>query len=192
MDMTQLRASHPGLYAQIFEAGAEAERDRVETHLRLARAAGSEGLAYYPITQGQDVASALPMYRRHASKSDATAAAFVRECENQRLTNPASSKDPEGAAADALLAKIGRARGGTTSGPQDFGDLVADAMGLPPPRAEGGGVDTRDNLDLVADAMGLPPPKAKAKQPSADRDLGDRVVESYGRMYPTRTLGGSR
>jgi signal peptide peptidase SppA len=61
MDMTkdQLKAENPGLYKEIFEAGVNAERDRVTAHLNMGEPAGAMEAAIKHIKDGDEFTSAI-------------------------------------------------------------------------------------------------------------------------------------
>jgi len=76
MDLTELRASHPGLYERAVQEGIAQENARVLEHLRLATACG--GSPIRAVEQGWSAAEALPYYRGCAAKDDERASAFLR------------------------------------------------------------------------------------------------------------------
>jgi len=76
MDLTELRASHPGLYEQAVQQGIAQENARVCEHLKLA--AGCGGSPIRAVEQGWSAAEALPYYRGCAAKDDERASAFLR------------------------------------------------------------------------------------------------------------------
>lgn len=89
MDLTAFRIQNPGLYQQAVEAGAEAERDRCAGLALLAEAGGvSPSTLRSDVERGATVAEAAPRYRRVASNSDATSAAFVRACARLGIADP--------------------------------------------------------------------------------------------------------
>jgi hypothetical protein len=123
MDLTEFRATYPGLYDEAMEAGRETDRRRVEQLFALAEAAGSLQMARRPIENGSSVQDALPQLRSFASKDDARAAAFMRKLDELGLATRESG-EPDLQTAQRLAAVL---RGGARGG-RDAGDIVADLM----------------------------------------------------------------
>lgn len=121
MDLTELRASSPGIYEAAVEEGTARERERVCVHLKLAAAAGASPLR--AIEQGWTAEEALPRYREVASKANETASAFLKTVSALGL-NGGTGAGERGltAAARKLAASMGR---GVPVGSMDAGDIVA-------------------------------------------------------------------
>jgi len=107
MDLTELRAEHPGLYEQAVAAGIDQERERVSLHLKLASAAGASPLR--AIEQGWSAVEALPNYRTQASKSDERASAFLSTVAALGLEGEQPGGSMTGAA-KRLAASMGQGR----------------------------------------------------------------------------------
>lgn len=110
MDMTELRAQHPGLYDRIYAKGVDDERRRCADHIELAESAGAPALARKSIEDGLTLSEAVPTYRKAAGHSDETAARFMRKVE-------------------ALApARMGTAQKAKSSLMQDAADIVASIV----------------------------------------------------------------
>lgn len=168
MDRFTLRSAHPGLHAEIYDEGFVAGRELASQHNKCARAAGSPMLADRAIQNGWTIAEALPHYREHAGRSDATATALAKALDDLGLSaSGAPTTGDDLATANRLIAKM---RGsGSTGAPSgsgrgvlDYSDLVANAMNLPQP--------------------GQTPPASSAAATSAPLDNTDRVARAmFGR-----------
>jgi hypothetical protein len=162
VDLVTFRATYPGLYQEAFDAGRDAELDRVAAHLDLARAASTT--PDKGILNGAEPRAMLDFYRVSASSSDERSVAFVRVCQDLGLMprQPGASPAPS-----VRSGSTGRSGGPT----RDLGDRMADAMGLPP-----------DPLGEPA----LPPSPASTALPrtlpqsSEPRDRGDRLCDALG------------
>jgi hypothetical protein len=121
MDLTTLRANHPELYRQAFDAGVAAERGRVVAHLDLGRASGIS--ADRAIRSGASVIAWMPEYRAAASCSNQNSRDFMRVSE--RIADGLVGDRPQGQGAssatpderqpdlgDRIVAEMERMRGG--------------------------------------------------------------------------------
>jgi ClpP class serine protease len=128
MTEAELRAQHPELFAAVFNKGKEqgltegrtegtaAERKRVSAHLKMAKATGATDIAHAAISDGKSVLDedVHADYSAAAMNRNAIAARQV-EAETVEVAT-------QGTKAPSVVTK-------------DIGDLMADAMGLPPVRA---------------------------------------------------------
>ncbi|RLI84237.1 MAG: hypothetical protein DRP01_08285 [Archaeoglobales archaeon] len=111
MDIKTLRESHPEVYAEVFDLGATAERDRVEAHLVMGEASGDLKTAHTAIADGSVMTEKL--------RSQYLAAGL-----NRRDIEARQADDPEVAAGDGAAAPIGEADG------EKVAAVVAEALGL--------------------------------------------------------------
>lgn len=77
MDLKELKAQHPALYAEAAEIGAKEERDRVDAHLTLGKASGDMATALSAIADGSGVTAGIQAKHMAAAmnkrdKADAT------------------------------------------------------------------------------------------------------------------------
>lgn len=59
MDINQLKAEHPSVYAEAVKIGASQERERVEAHITLGEAAGDTALALENIKSGAELTTSI-------------------------------------------------------------------------------------------------------------------------------------
>lgn len=59
MDINQLKAEHPALFAEAVKIGADSERGRVEAHITMGEAAGDTKMALENIKAGADLTPAI-------------------------------------------------------------------------------------------------------------------------------------
>ena len=74
MDINQLKAEHPALFAEAVKIGADSERGRVEAHITMGEAAGDTALALENIKSGVELTPAINA-KYMASSMNATAVA---------------------------------------------------------------------------------------------------------------------
>lgn len=107
MDLNELKASHPDVYAAAVAEGTTAERDRVTAHLTLGEASGAMKTAVAAVTDGSGMTATLQAQYMAAgmNRGDLDAAG-----------------DDDAAAAAATAAAKAKAEG------PDAGDAVADSV----------------------------------------------------------------
>lgn len=117
MTEDELREKHPELYAAVLGKGEAKERKRVNAHLKMGKSHDAMDVAMSAIASGASVLD-------EEVHADYMSAAKNRKAQNDRQA--------------------------------DSDDAGVALGGVKPPAGDGG----KDNSDLVAAAMGLPPPKA--------------------------------
>lgn len=123
MDLTEFRANHPGLYEQAIAEGATQEAKMALVHLELALAAGAPAKALRAIQNGWTAEEALPALRECASKTDATAAAFLHKVQALGLDGGAR---PHGGSLTSDARRLAASMGRSASvGSMDAADIVA-------------------------------------------------------------------
>jgi hypothetical protein len=130
VNLAALRAAHPQACAEL----AAEERNRVLTHQQIGKAIDAPAIASEAIRFGKSVAATLPIYERAAAQHGTTSALkHVLDCleiDATALAQSAAGQSAQGDFGDLVAAEFDRQRGKA----RDNGDLVAAAMGLPPPR----------------------------------------------------------
>ncbi len=108
MDLNQLKAEHPALFAEAVSAGVTQERERVEAHLTLAEASGDMKLAVSCINEGKDLTPAVSALHMAASIKKGAIDARAEETEGD-LDTEASDDDAtnEDALAQAVADNLG-------------------------------------------------------------------------------------
>jgi len=96
MDLTELKANHPDVYAAAVAEGVNQERDRVSAHLELGTASGDIETAHAAIRDGSEMTQALSA--KYLAAGMNRAAENTRESEN--VPAGASNSEAEGAAED--------------------------------------------------------------------------------------------
>lgn len=107
MDLKQLRAEHPALYAEAVEAGVNQERDRVTTHIDLGKAAGDLDLAVSCITDGVEHTAASNGKYLAVQMTNNAIAARATESEGDLNVEAAAAETLEADVAKALAAELG-------------------------------------------------------------------------------------
>jgi hypothetical protein len=116
MNIEQLRAQHPELYAAAVADGAAGEKKRVTSLLKLGKRFHAEALAEQAIESGVSVAD------------ETLQLAFIDQFSNWRDQDNRQQDSDEAAA----LVKNAKPAASGAGGARDAGDVMADAMGLPP------------------------------------------------------------
>lgn len=128
LTLEQLKTQHPEAYAAALTEGEKQgetkERKRVLAHLKLAETTGANQVARKAIESGA------------STMDEDVHAEYLSAAINRRDSN-ARQTDSDNAGAALAGAKTPAA----AEGARDNGDLVADAMGLPPPKPKKPGND---------------------------------------------------
>jgi ClpP class serine protease len=118
MDLDTLRAQHPAVYKAAVAEGVKQEKERVEAHLELGESCEAMDLAVKMIKSGDDLRPTITA--KYVAQSQKKKAIATRQEESN-----AAGEGADGATTPAPVSK-------------DIGDLVADAMDLPPAPATAG------------------------------------------------------
>ena len=108
MDLNQLKAEHPALFAEAVAVGVTQEHDRVEGHLALAEASGDMKLAVSCINEGKELTASISAQHTAAAIKQAQIEARGEESEEDLETKAAEEAgEHEDAVAKALATKMG-------------------------------------------------------------------------------------
>lgn len=142
MDIETARAQYPEVVAVVKQATLTEERDRINGHLTLGEATGEMAYAWDAVKKGtplttNEIALYMTADKRRKALAD-------RQADS-----------------DAVAAATAGATPPPNHGVMDSGDLVAQALGLPPPGGHRPAAPSSagpDEGDLVARALNLPQP----------------------------------
>jgi ClpP class serine protease len=119
MNLAQLKAEHPALYAEVLALGVvdgvAAERDRVEAHAKMGAAYGAEAIALKAIAEGTPMTASLTAdYMTAKVNAEALAANAGNDPATEALGTPAKeegNEERDATANAALLAASAKAAG---------------------------------------------------------------------------------
>lgn len=115
MDLKELKASHPSVYAEAVEEGVKTERDRVAAHLTLGEASGDIKTAFEAIEKGEEMTALYSAkYQAAAMKRDAIAARATEQPETPApgADVPNAEQSEEQQVADAAVDQVLSGYGG--------------------------------------------------------------------------------
>ncbi|MGC4088415.1 MAG: hypothetical protein QM756_11065 [Polyangiaceae bacterium] len=112
MDIDTLKAHHPDVFAAAKREGRAEEQSRVKAHLKLGRTCGDINFAIKQIEEGVECTA------------DVQAEYMSIALNTKRQKDRQDDSDAAGAVLDGAVSE--------SKSEKDFGDLVCDALGLPP------------------------------------------------------------
>lgn len=118
MDLKQLKAQHPDVYAAAVEQGKMDERDRVSAHLTMGEASGDMKTAITAITEGSEMTASLQAKYLAAGMNRADQSARGRESQEAAVAAAAGATAdiPEGEDAGDKVCSLVEAGLGITGG----------------------------------------------------------------------------
>lgn len=107
MDIQTLKADHPALYAQVFEAGVAKERDRVSAHLILGEASGAMDVAIAAVSEGSEMTAVInAKYQAAGMNRDAIAARAADDADAVAASTATPAPETKEDVADTVLSML--------------------------------------------------------------------------------------